>query len=136
MGNVPILKKYAGLFAVAGLVLQPPLLIAAPNSGETQDVRRDAAVEAVQRVMRRQQRGSVRSDLDAGRSLLAMIALSWFPLAFPQLTRLITGQSSSEERFRKPYREFLGRFAISFRGKGLNRAKNGKAVKDLVANGK
>src|SRR5436190_9885637 len=86
-----------------------------------EELRASTAAEAVQRVMRRQQRGSVRSDLDAGRSLLAMIALSWFPLAFPQLTRLITGQSSSEERFRKPYREFLGRFAISFRGKGLNR---------------
>ena len=58
--------------------------------------------------------GHLTAEMDAGAMLLGMIALSWFPLAFPQLTRLITGQAVSETRFRKQQRKFLSQFAAAF----------------------
>jgi serine protease Do len=51
MGDLPISKKFAGVLAAIGLVLHVPFPAAAAESGEEKDVRRDATVEAVQRVM-------------------------------------------------------------------------------------
>jgi len=51
MGDLLSLKMCAGAVAVLGVILQPPLTGAPAISGENQDVRRDASVEAVQRVM-------------------------------------------------------------------------------------
>ena len=95
-----------------------------------------AAAEAVQRVARRQKLGKVRSDLDARRTLLAMIALSWFPVAFPQLTRLIMGESASKKDFMRSYREFLKKFAVSFGGRKHERERNGKTREISGFNGK
>src|SRR5439155_3632295 len=61
--------------------------------------RRAAASQAVRRIRRRQRLGHLSNEFEAKRILLAMLALTWFPLAFPQLTRLITGQAVSETRF-------------------------------------
>jgi len=46
-----------------------------------------------------------------------MVALTWFPIAFPQLTRLITGKSPSNPGFVREQEEFLRRLAIVFRSK-------------------
>ena len=51
MGDLRTFKKCTRALAVAGLLLQPSLASAAPVSGEEKDIRRDATVEAVQRVM-------------------------------------------------------------------------------------
>src|ERR1043166_8911290 len=77
--------------------------------------RRAAAGRAVERIRRRQRLGHLTNGFDAKRILLAMVALTWFPLAFPQLTRLITGQSVLDGRFRRDQRQFLGRFAAAFK---------------------
>ena len=82
--------------------------------------RRTAIETAVERILSRQQAGHLTSDFGSRELLLAMVALTWFPLAFPQLTRLITGRSVSDLRFRQQQREFLRRFAAAFAPAGPN----------------
>jgi AcrR family transcriptional regulator len=80
--------------------------------------RRKAVGGAVDRIRVRQKLGHISNEFSAKHILLAMIALTWFPLAFPQLTRLITGQSASKGRFRSGHKAFLRKFATAFEGKG------------------
>ena len=82
-----------------------------------EEKRRESAGRAVGRIRRRQSLGHLSGEFKAPHVLLAMISLTWFPLAFPQLTRLITGESVSEPRFRKGQREFLRKFANAFQGR-------------------
>jgi hypothetical protein len=63
-------------------------------------------------------------DFDAGCMLLAMIALTWFPIAFPQLTRLITGQLASDKRFVRKHKAFLRSLAGVFQPKKAGLAVN------------
>jgi TetR/AcrR family transcriptional regulator len=79
-----------------------------------EDHRRDSAAEAVERILRRQKLGFLGNTFTPKEILLAMISLTWFPVAFPQLTRLITGQSAFERNFQKAQRDFLRRFAAAF----------------------
>jgi TetR/AcrR family transcriptional regulator len=79
-----------------------------------EEKRRESASRAVGRIRRRQSRGHLSGEFKAPHLLLAMIALTWFPLAFPQLARLITGESVSGARFRKNQQEFLRKFARAF----------------------
>ncbi len=66
--------------------------------------------------LRRQQAGGLLSDqLDAGHVLLSMIALTTFPLAFPQITRFATGLSPRDPKFREARATFLHDFAAAFR---------------------
>jgi AcrR family transcriptional regulator len=76
--------------------------------------RREAAVQAVRRIRNRQAGGHLTRQFDAPQLLLAMMALTTFPLAFPQLTRLITGQRVSQPAFRRKHSEFLRKFALAF----------------------
>jgi AcrR family transcriptional regulator len=76
--------------------------------------RGESAERAVRRIRRRQSKGHLTREFEAPHILLAMLALTWFPLAFPQLTRLITGESVSAAKFRKGQRDFLRRFAGAF----------------------
>jgi AcrR family transcriptional regulator len=92
-----------------------------------------SAREAVKRIALKQKLGHLRTDMDAGEMLLGMIALSWFPLAFPQLTRLITGHSALDSGFVKTHHEFLRRVAVAFRGApGRARASNGSGSKSEI----
>ena len=86
-----------------------------------EDRRRAAVAGAVGRIRARQKMGYLSNAFTAKHTLLAMTALTWFPLAFPQLTRLITGQSVSGERFRTEQKEFLGKFAAAFEARKPNR---------------
>lgn len=79
-----------------------------------EEKRRDSARRAVGRIRGRQSRGHLSSEFKAPHILLAMIALTWFPLAFPQLTRLITGESVSNAKFRAGQSKFLRKFARAF----------------------
>jgi len=78
--------------------------------------RRKAVQTAVERIVSRQQSGHLSSEFGARELLLAMVALTWFPVAFPQLTRLIMGRSVLDRRFGAEQREFLKRFAAAFAG--------------------
>jgi len=79
--------------------------------------RRNSAGEAVKRIIRRQSLGHLTNEFPASQLLLAMLALTWFPVAFPQLTKFIAGKAPSEEGFLREQRGFLKRFAKAFEGK-------------------
>jgi AcrR family transcriptional regulator len=79
--------------------------------------RRISAAEAVKRILRRQSRGHLSDEFEASQILLAMLALTWFPVAFPQLTKLVTGKVPSDAEFLREQRDFLKRFAKAFEAK-------------------
>jgi TetR/AcrR family transcriptional regulator len=77
--------------------------------------RRAAFAGAVEHVRLGQRNGQLTSEFDPSQLLLAMRSLTLFPLAFPQLTRLITGRQASDPVFQRERAEFLRRFAVAFR---------------------
>ena len=76
--------------------------------------RRAAAARGVERIRRRQASGHLSDQFDARHVLLAIIGLTMYPVAFPQLTRLITGRNVSDPIFQRERREFLRKFATVF----------------------
>jgi AcrR family transcriptional regulator len=52
-------------------------------------------------------------DLNPKMALLAMISLTTFPFAFPQITKLVTGQNPMRGQFEKEWGEFLGNLLAS-----------------------
>jgi AcrR family transcriptional regulator len=85
--------------------------------------RRALAMRALGRIRQQQALGHLSGEFEPGQLLLAMRSLTLFPLAFPQLTRLITGQPVSDPHFQKKYAEFLKKFAAAFRPAGGRRNK-------------
>jgi len=75
--------------------------------------RRRAFASGVAKLRSVQAKGLLPRDLDAGHLLLAMLGLTTFPLAFPQVTRLVTGRGPDDPVFRKQRAAFLRRFARS-----------------------
>ena len=69
----------------------------------------------LERIRQRQARGLVDPGLDPRHVMLTMRSLTMFPVAFPQLTRLITGKSVFDPKFQKERIEFLKKFAAAFR---------------------
>jgi len=76
--------------------------------------RRAAAARGVERIRQRQAGGHLSGEFDPRHVLLAIIGLTTYPVAFPQLTRLITGRKVSDPVFQKERREFLRKFATAF----------------------
>ena len=85
--------------------------------------RRAATARGLERVRQRQARGQISAEFDPRHIMLAMRSLTMFPVAFPQMTRLITGRSVSDPKFQKERAEFLHRFAAAFRPAHGNRVK-------------
>jgi AcrR family transcriptional regulator len=79
--------------------------------------RQESVGRAVERVRQQQARGLLDPDLDPGQLLLSMMALTAYPLAFPQLARLTTGLSVSDAQFQKQRETFLRQIAQLLRGK-------------------
>jgi TetR/AcrR family transcriptional regulator len=77
--------------------------------------RRALAVQSINRIHQQQARGHVSGEFDPRLVLLAMRALAIFPLAFPQLTKLIVGRRVIESRFQRQYAQFLKKFSGAFR---------------------
>ncbi len=86
-------------------------------------VRRALAIRSLGRIRQQQASGHLSGAFEPRHLLLAMRSLTMFPLAFPQLTRLITGQPLSDPLFQKKYAEFLKRFAAAFQPAGGRRNK-------------
>jgi AcrR family transcriptional regulator len=80
--------------------------------------RRSLAMRSLGRIRQQQASGYLSGEFEPRHLLLAMRSLTMFPLAFPQLTRLITGQPVSDPHFQKKYAEFLKKFAAAFRPAG------------------
>ncbi|MFO1475159.1 MAG: TetR family transcriptional regulator [Verrucomicrobiota bacterium] len=62
---------------------------------------------AIDRLRRQQAEGLLPSEYDPGQLLLTMMSLTAYPLAFPQLTRLITGMEVSDPAFQAQREKFL-----------------------------
>jgi AcrR family transcriptional regulator len=79
--------------------------------------RQESVARAVERVRQQQAKGLLDPELDPGQLLLSMMALTAYPMAFPQLARLVTGLSVSDETFQKQREAFLRQFAVLLAGK-------------------
>jgi AcrR family transcriptional regulator len=88
---------------------------AGPVIGEAE--RRHAFARAVARLREHQSRGLLTPDLDPAQTLLSMMGLTAFPLAFPQITRLVTGMAPTSSGFRRKRLTFLRAFAERLRGR-------------------
>jgi len=85
--------------------------------------RRALATRALGRIRQQQALGYLAGEFEPRHLLIAMRSLTMFPMAFPQLTRLITGQPVSDPHFQKKYAEFLRKFAAAFQPAGSHRSK-------------
>ena len=70
---------------------------------------------ALKRIRRRQKRGQLSSEFDPRHLMLTIRSLTMFPMAFPQLTRLIMGRDISDPKFQRERVEFLKKFSIALR---------------------
>jgi TetR/AcrR family transcriptional regulator len=78
---------------------------------EDETSRREAIERWIDEVRDAQDDGVLPADLDPAQLVLSELALTIFPLAFPQLTRLVTGRSPSDPHFVEARREFLSQLA-------------------------
>ena len=82
-----------------------------------------AVKSSLARVKKGQARGQLTMEHDARHLLLAMRSLTMFPVAFPQLTRLIMGKSATDPEFQQERIAFLKKFASAFRPAGATPVK-------------
>jgi TetR/AcrR family transcriptional regulator len=88
--------------------------------------RRRAVEQAIGRLQMQQTAGLVAPDLDPRQLLLSMSALTTFPVAFPQITRLITGRAPGDRAFQRNWGMFLRRFAQFLKSERSNGASAGR----------
>ncbi|MGH7953542.1 MAG: TetR/AcrR family transcriptional regulator [Limisphaerales bacterium] len=85
--------------------------------------RRAAVARGLKRIRQRQARGQISSEFDPRHVMLTMRSLTMFPVAFPQLTRQIMGQSVFDPKFQRERVEFLKKFAAAFQPANAKRVK-------------
>ena len=71
------------------------------------DERRKSAAERVEAVRAAQGNGELPGHLDPTFLATARLALDIFPLAFPQLVRVVAGKRATSNPFREAWRDFL-----------------------------
>lgn len=76
---------------------------------EDEELRRLGLERWIEQVRAAQRDGLLPADLDPAQLVLSELALTILPLAFPQLTRLVTGRTPNDPRFLEERREFLSR---------------------------
>ncbi|MFO1487868.1 MAG: TetR family transcriptional regulator [Verrucomicrobiota bacterium] len=79
-----------------------------------EDRRRESIGRAVERTRRQQSQGMFPAEFDSGQLLLAIMSLTAYPVAFPQLARLVTGFAVSDPEFQRRRETFLAQFASLF----------------------
>jgi TetR/AcrR family transcriptional regulator len=80
--------------------------------------RRRLARKGAGLIRKKQQAGLLRSDVPAAYLQLAKASLAMFPMAIPQLARIITGRSPHDPAFQKQYVKFLETISAAFRPSG------------------
>ncbi len=80
-----------------------------------EEERRKAWVEGTERIRDAQRAGLVHRDLDAEYLVLALMALTIFPQAFPQVVRMVTGVRPSDAEFQQRQARFLRRLGNCLR---------------------
>jgi AcrR family transcriptional regulator len=92
-----------------------------------QNSRRTLAARALGRIRKQQALGYLSGRFEPRHILLAMRSLTMFPMAFPQLTKLIMGRPVFDSHFQKKHVEFLKKIATAFQPAGNHRVKNRSA---------
>lgn len=82
--------------------------------------RQENMARAIQRLQQQQAKGLVSGEYDSGQLLLSLMALTAYPLAFPQMARLVTGLSVSDPEFQEQRELFLRRFVAAFQAQSVN----------------
>lgn len=77
----------------------------------------EIAGRALEHIRQQQAMGKIDPSLDPGQLLLSMMALTAYPLAFPQMARFATGLSVGDEAFQKQREKFLRQFAALFQAR-------------------
>src|ERR1019366_1819712 len=77
--------------------------------------RRRVSRRATDRIRQRQVTGVLRADVAAVHLQLAKVSLAMFPLALPQLVRIIVGCSPHDPKFQREYARFLETISAAFR---------------------
>jgi TetR/AcrR family transcriptional regulator len=85
--------------------------------------RRAETARGIERIRQRQSRGQISAEFDPRHVMLTMRSLTMFPSAFPQITRLITGESVTDPKFQRERAEFLRQFAAALRPANGNPVK-------------
>ncbi|HVU26180.1 MAG TPA: helix-turn-helix domain-containing protein [Verrucomicrobiae bacterium] len=73
-----------------------------------------SVARGLERIRQRQVRRQIAADLDPRHVMLTMRSLTMFPVAFPQLTRMIMGKSVFDRKFQRDRAKFLKRIAVVF----------------------
>ena len=86
-----------------------------------EEERRKAWVEGTERLRDAQRAGLLHEDLDPEHLVLSLMALAIFPLAFPQLVRMVTGARVGDAEFRRRQTLFLRRLGACLRPQAPDR---------------
>jgi AcrR family transcriptional regulator len=84
--------------------------------------RRGSSLDLLRRMRQRQAQKQLTADFEPSHLALAMQSLTVFPAAFPQLVRMLTGQSVTDPKFQVGYSKFLKQFAAAFRPRNGKRS--------------
>jgi AcrR family transcriptional regulator len=88
--------------------------------------RRRRAQEVNVLIRRQQAQGKITAEIKPEHFQLFMAALAIFPVAFQQLTRLVTGKSATDPIFQREYAHFLETISVALRP-----SKSGAEVKSV-----
>jgi AcrR family transcriptional regulator len=83
--------------------------------------RQKVARRGLARIQEAQSDGRMRRDVSAKHIQLAKISLAMFPMALPQVARLVLGASPRDPKFHREYAEFLERIGDIFRPRPASR---------------
>jgi len=86
----------------------------------------NAYAYALKRIRQGQKRGTLSSEYDPAQLLLTIRAMTFFPIAFPQLTRMITGREFHDPKFQRDRINFLKKFTRALR------PRNGESLSRLM----
>jgi AcrR family transcriptional regulator len=96
-------------------LLQWEALGAGGRKPVAEEERRKAWVEGAERLRDAQRAGRLHRDLDAEYLVLALMALTIFPQAFPQVVHMVTGARPADPEFRERQVRFLRRLGTHLR---------------------
>jgi len=75
--------------------------------------RREMTLRNQKRLRQQQLKGKLKAEWPVEWLHLAMVSLSLFPVAMPQITRLITGRTFNDPEFQREYADFLKKMAAT-----------------------
>jgi TetR/AcrR family transcriptional regulator len=96
-------------------LLQWEALGAGDRKPIAEEERRKAWVEGAERLRDAQRAGRLHADLEAEYLVLALMALTIFPQAFPQVVHMVTGVRPSDAAFQQRQARFLRRLGTHLR---------------------